>query len=142
MGYYDFKAEGGGGAKAYYLGEYSSGAQINVAAKYADYAMLTADNFIIQPKASSATYTGIRVGKHTFDNGVDPGERVDISVAGRADLSAPTISYNSSNGMLSFTQTLSGTASAGIWSSTNEASQSGSGAVTAKVYLVTEIENL
>jgi len=140
--YYDFRAAGGGGAKAYYLGEYASGASIDVGSKYADYAMLTADNFIIQSKGTSISYTGNRAGSHKFTNGLEPGERADISVAGQAAVSAPSVSYNSSTGILSFTQTISGYASAGIWDSTSEASKSGSGAVTAKVYLVTEIENL
>ena len=141
MGYYDFKTAGGG-TKAYYLGEYTSGTQIDVSARYADYAMLTSDNFIIQTNAASKYYVGRRVGSHTFDNGIDPGDSADISVAGQASLTAPSISYNSSTGMLSFSQTLSGYASAGIWDNTGEASYNGSTAVTAKVYLVTEIENL
>ena len=141
MGYYDFKTVGGG-AKAYYLGDYASGVQINVAAKYDDYAMLTADNFIIQPKAASFTYVGIRVGHHTFDNGIEPGDSADISVQGGASLTTPSISYDSSTGMLSFTLSLVGISRAGIWDSTSEASKGDSMGVTAKVYLVTEIESL
>lgn len=139
--YYNFKAQDSG-AKAFYLGEYASGAQIDVAAKYPDYAGLTADNFIIQNKAGSTSYTGNRVGYHRFDNGLEPGEKADISIAGVVAVSAPSISYNSSTGKLSFSISVSGTSSAGIWDSTNEASKSGSTTLNAKVYLVTDIENL
>ena len=139
--YYNFKTEGSG-AKAYYLGDYASRAQIDIASKYPDYAGLTADNFIIQNKAGSTSYSGNRVGYHRFENGLDPGEKADISIAGSASVSAPSISYNSSTGKLSFSISLAGSSSAGIWDRTNEASYNGSTTVTAKVYLVTDIENL
>ena len=141
MGYYNFKTEGSGG-RAYYLGTISNGGTMNVAAKYDDYANLTADNFVVQSAAGSCSYTGNRAGRHRFDNGIDPGDSADISVAGSAYVSAPSVSYNPSTGVLSFSQYIQGTASAGIWDSTSEASKSGSAGMTAKVYLLPEIETL
>jgi len=138
MGYYDFKTAGGG-TKAYYLGEYASGAVIDITSKYADYAMLTADNFIVQPTAKSVSSQNIKGYTHHFDEERD---WCEISVAGSASLSAPSISYNSSTGQLSFTLTLSQWSGSGVWSDTDKCQSSTSGAVTAKVYLVTEIENL
>lgn len=139
--YYNFKADGPS-AKAYYLGEYESGAQINVAAKYPNYSLLTQDNFVIQPKAKTLSVTGNRVGRHTFDNGIEEGGSAYISVRGSSSITAPTISYDSSTGALSFSQTISVDVGAGIWDSTSEAKKSGSGTITAKVYLLPEIENL
>ena len=141
MAYYNFKTEGSSG-KAYYLGTISHGGTMNVAAKYDDYANLTAANFVVKSAGGSCSYTGIRVGRHRFDNGIDPGDSADISVAGSASVTAPTVSYNPSTGVLSFSHYISGSASAGIWSDTNEASKSGSSGLSGYVYLLPEIENL
>lgn len=138
MGYYDFKTAGGG-TKAYYLGEYASGAQIDVAAKYDDYALLTSDNFIIQPNARSVSSQNIKGYTHHFDEERD---WCEISCAGSASISAPSKSYNSSTGKLSFTLTLSQACGSGVWSDVDDCRSSTSGGVTAKVYLVTEIEEL
>lgn len=141
MGYYNFKSQGSGG-RAYYLGTISNGGTMNVAAKYDDYANLTADNFVVQSAAGSCSYSGNRVGHHKFSNGLEPGEYADISVRGSAYVSAPSVSYNPSTGVLSFSQYIQGTSSAGIWDNDNEASKSGSAGIAAKVYLLPEIENL
>ena len=138
MGYYDFKTAGGG-TKAYYLGEYASGAVIDITSRYADYAMLTSDNFIIQPTGLSIYTQNIKGYTHHFDEERD---WCEISCAGRATLSAPSKSYNSSTGQLSFTLTLSEWCGSGVWGDTDDCQSSTSGAVTAKVYLVTEIESL
>ena len=136
--YYNFKTEESG-AKAYYLGEYASGAQIDVASKYPDYAGLSADNFIIQPTALSIYTQNIKGYTHHFDTERD---WCEISCAGRATLSAPSKSYNSSTGQLSFTLTLSEWCGSGVWDDIDDCQKSTSGAVTAKVYLVTGIESI
>lgn len=144
MAYYDFRTAGEGeqGAKAYYLGELAHGATMNVAAKYADFANLTAANFIVVPQYN------------TLQANASNTNYVDMAgwTEGRTDentatYNPPSISYNPSNGTLSFTSTLVvGGRSwgynpnvGGAWCFTYP---SGSIGLTAKVYLVTQIENL
>ena len=139
MGYYNFKAEESGGAKAYYLGTYSSGANIDVSAKYSDYAALTAANFVIHPSARSVSSSNIKGYTHHFDYDRD---WCEVSCAGSATISAPTVSYNSTTGILSFSLTLSQSCGGGVWDDTSEVRSSSSGGVSAKVYLLPEIEEL
>ena len=138
MAYYNFKAESASG-KAYYLGTYSSGAQIDVAAKYSGYANLTSANFIVQPEAKSISSRNIKGYTHHFDYERD---WCEISCAGSASISGPTINYNASTGKLSFSQTLSQWCGSGVWDDTDDCQSSTSGGMTAKVYLLPEIEAL
>ena len=139
MAYYNFKTQGNAGASAYYLGTIAHGGTMDVSAKYDGYATLTSANFIVQPEAKSTSSRNVEGKTHHFDHERD---ECDISCAGSASLSAPTINYTPSTGQLSFSQTLSQSNGGGIWSSTNEITSSSSVGITAKVYLLPEIENL
>ncbi len=139
MAYYNFKAESSSSGKAYYLGTYNSGAQIDITAKYSDYAQLTKNNFVIQPTARSTSSQNIKGKVHYFDEERDSCE---LSCGGSASMTAPNISYNSSTGKLSFSMVLSQTSGGGVWGSTNEITSSSSVVITAKVYLLPEIEAL
>ena len=138
MAYYNFKTEGSDSKPAYYLGTYNSGVTIDITSRYPNYAQLTSNNFVIQELSK---YTDAsRYGKgHDFDHDRD---YCEISVAASTSLSNPSISYNSSTGKLSFSQTLSVSGGAGIWSSTSEATCSSAVTVSAKVYLLPEIETI
>ena len=138
MAYYDFKSQDSS-KKAYYLGTYSSGTQIDISARYSDYANLTSANFVIQPEAKSIYTQNIKGYTHEFD---EPREWCEISCAGRATFSAPTINYNASTGKLSFTQTLYEWCGSGVWDDTNDCQKSQTEGMTAKVYLLPEVEAL
>ena len=136
MAYYDFKAESTSG-KAYYLGTYASGTQINVASKYSNYSNLTSANFVIQPDAKSIYSENIKGYTHHFEHERD---ECEISCAGRATFNAPTINYNPATGGLSFTLTLYQWCGSGVWGDTDDCQSSRTEAMTAKVYLLPEIE--
>ena len=139
MAYYNFKTQGNVGASAYYLGTLAHGSTMNVAAKYDGYATLTSANFVIMPLAASASSSNIEGKTHHFDHDRD---ECDISVAGSASLSTPNINYNPSTGSLSFSMVLSQWSGGGVWSSTSEIQSSSSSGVSARVYLLPEIETL
>ena len=139
MAYYNFKTQGNVGASAYYLGTLAHGATMNVAAKYDGYATLTSANFVIMTQATSTSSSNIEGKTHHFDHDRD---ECDISVAGSASLSAPTINYNPATGSLSFSQTLYQWSGGGVWSSTSEIQSSRTVGVTARVYLLPEIESI
>lgn len=143
MGYYDFRTQGTGN-KAYYLGTLSSGSTMNVAAKYDDYANLTSANFVIVPQSRS---TSSSKSNRTY---VDFGGWYSTSEdTNTAAYNQPSISYNPSTGVLSFTSTIVVGGSAydtnedspgdGKWNWTYPSATVG---LTAKVYLLPEIETL
>lgn len=143
MGYYNFKAEGSSGTAAYYLGTLSHGSIMNVASKYDGYSNLTKDNFLIVPNSGSTSahspgYQGITMGGWTWVT----------EDTNTAYFVGPTVSYNATNGQLSFSCYVScGGNSYGHdaddpsqhFASTSPSASAG---LTAKVYLVTNIENL
>ena len=143
MAYYNFKTQGSS-AKAYYLGELTSGSSMNVASKYDDYANLTSDNFVVVPQTKSASST------KTNTNYVDWGgwteKRSDTNTA---TYTQPSVSYNASTGALTFTSTVAcggssygsdnSNPSAGKWCYTYPSATQN---LTAKVYLLPEIESL
>ena len=144
MGYYNFKAEGATGAAAYYLGTLNHGSTMNVASKYQDYASLTSANFLIIPqtKTTSATPT-------------DPYEYVAIADwymkhrdTNSATYTAPSVNYNASTGVLSFSSTVACGGEAYVYDPDNptrklvRTTPSATAGLAAKVYLVPKIENL
>ena len=142
MAYYDFKTSEGAG-KAYYLGELNHGATMDVASKYADYANLTKDNFIIVPKTSSSS--GSYSDYYDHQNW-DLNWRENFAISCSSQYNAPSKNYNPANGQLSFTSTVTSygrcraNQSGGWWEHIVEASNSKG--LKADVYLLPEIENL
>lgn len=141
MGYYDFRTQGTGN-KAYYLGTLAHGSTMNVAAKYDDYANLTSENFVIVPQTNSAS-AGARNTNYVDVSGWTEYRQDNNSAA----YNAPSINYTPSTGQLSFSSTLSVGGSSyggdvdhsGKWCYTYPSTSIG---LTAKVYLLPEIENL
>ena len=144
MGYYNFKAEGTNGPSAYYLGTLTSGSSMNIASRYEDYANLTSANFLIIPQSNSVSdqkfyemtvsWDATWVEYHYDTNG--------------ATYNAPSISYNPTNGNLSFTASVACSGNAYCINSAYPSTQlmptapSKTQALTAKVYLVPKVENL
>ena len=141
MAYYDFKTAGGG-SKAYYLGTLAHGATMDVSAKYADYANLTATNFLAVAKSQS---TSASAQSNTNNYYTD---HFRVETFGSCAFYAPTISYNPANGQLSFSSTLAyGTRAnnkdpidGDAWNDTGWGNSTVG--VSADIYLVTEIETL
>ena len=143
MSYYNFKAQGTGGPTAFYLGTLAHGSTMNVAAKYDGYANLTSANFVVVPQSNSISST------KTNYNDVDvAGWREAREDTNSASYSAPSINYNASTGQLSFSSTVScGGNSFGYdvdnynfrWGQTYPSASRG---LTAKIYLLTEVQNL
>lgn len=143
MAYYNFKAEGSSGTSAYYLGTLAHGGTMDVSAKYEDYANLTSANFLIVPQNGSASssrqgYQGITMGGWTWVT----------EDTNTASFVGPTVSYNPSNGRLSFSCYVACGGSSYGHDSDNpgqrfaQTAPSASAGITAKVYLVPKIENL
>ena len=140
MGYYDYKPSQSTNKSAYYLGTLAHGAVMNVAAKYAGYANLTASNFVVVPQTGSASNT--RTNSAWID---EANWTLTISDTNTASYSAPSISYNPANGQLSFSSTVSCGGSAynyGPGWAGNGTNPSAAVGLTAKVYLLPDIENL
>ena len=142
MGYYNFKTQGNVGASAYYLGTLAHGATMNVAAKYDGYATLTSANFVIVPQTNSASASGYNTNYVDVDGWTEYRQDNNTSA-----YYAPSINYNASTGQLSFSSTLlvGGNSYGGDvhhgdrWCYTYPSATVG---LTAKVYLLPEIENL
>jgi hypothetical protein len=144
MGYYNFKAEGSAGPAAYYLGTLASGSTMNIASRYPDYANLTSANFIIVPQSGSVSNQKTAELQVPWDS---PWVEWHYDT-NSATFTAPSVSYNPTNGNLSFTCTVAcgGNAycfnSAYVSSHILSTSPSATQGITAKVYLVPKIENL
>ena len=142
MGYYNFKTQGNAGASAYYLGTLASGATMDIAAKYDDYANLTSDNFVIVPQTNVASASGYNTNYVDVDGWTE--YRQDNNTS---NYYAPSVTYTSSTGQLSFTSTLvvggnsfgGDTHHSDTWCYTYPSATVG---LTAKVYLLPEIETL
>ena len=143
MAYYNFMAEGSTGASAYYLGTLTSGSSMNISSRYPDYANLTSANFLIVPQTKSLSAYATAV-YSIYETDWSWTERDENTAA----YSAPSVSYNPSTGVLSFSSTVTvGGHGYGYdyynpgptWAHTYPSASSG---LTAKVYLVPTIENL
>lgn len=140
--YYDFKTVETEGEKAYYLGQYASGVQIDVAAKYPKFSSLTKDNFVVVPQ--NAYVEDNKQNSQSISSSGWTLIHVDTNVA---SYTAPNVTYNSSTGKLSFSASvvIGGTAyntdtgGVNIWARTNP---SKAAALTAKVYLLPEVEDI
>lgn len=140
MGYYDFKTSNEYTRPALYLGTLTSGGTMNVASKYSDYANLTADNFVIVPQSENVSASA---NNSTYIDAA--GWTEYIFDTNTAAYSAPSITYNPQNGNLTFTSTIScgGNASnAGPGWGGNGTNPRGSKALSAKVYLLPEVETV
>ena len=143
MSYYNFKAQGTGGPTAFYLGTLAHGSTMNVAAKYEGYANLTSANFVIVPQSNSTSAYASNSNYVNVANWTEVREDTNTSA-----YTAPSINYNPSTGQLSFSSTLScggnsfgrdADSSSGRWCYTYPSKTIG---LTAKVYLLTEVQNL
>ena len=144
MGYYDYKPSQSTNKSAYYLGTLAHGAVMNVAAKYAGYANLTANNFVVVPQSGDASATGY---KSFYHEGWDANWTEEHHDTNTASYRQPEITYNPSSGQLSFSCTLGVGGSAycnqyGGWWSGLQTNPSTAVGLTAKVYLLPDIENL
>lgn len=143
-----FKSSSEKSSKVYYLGEYNSGEEVNVASKYAGYGNLKNSNFILMP---SVVNEGNMVGNNT--NGLILGQTCVQSVDWQdyrysevygkvtADSVTCSGSYNSSTGKLTITANFKAT----VYGSTQNTNASfkylakkaqGTGTMKVKVYLV------
>ena len=126
---------------AYYLGTWNNGTTKNIASKYADYANLTANNFIAVPQSNSksASASGAFF-VYWYDNWYQ-----FVDDTNTVSYSQPSITYDASNGNLTVSSSLSvsGTASnRGTDIGLTTIGANGSVGLTSKVYLLPEIENL
>lgn len=143
MGYYNFKAESSTGASAYYLGTLAHGSIMNVASKYEGYANLTKNNFLIVPNSGSTS--SAKRNSQAIEIGGWSWVTEDTNTA---SFTAPSVSYNASNGQLSFSCSVSCGGSSYGHDADNPAQRfaptapSASTGLSAKVYLVPNIENL
>lgn len=126
---------------AYYLGTLGNGGTVNIASRYDDYANLTSNNFLAVPQSNSKSASN--TGSFYVYWNVDWAQYIDDSNG--VSYSAPSISYNPSNGNLTVSSSLSvsGTASnRGTDIGLATVSTSGSVGLTSAIYLLPEIENL
>jgi len=138
MGYYDFKTNSSSAQSALYLGEFNSGVEIDVSAKYSKYGLLTEDNFAVVPLNGTASagyygdYYGAAVtqmaangtasGTYTFDK-----------------------TYNSSTGKLTLTNTVKANESGKLmngYETKKTYSASNTKLLKAKVYLLPSIQDV
>ena len=129
--------------KSYYLGTLASGGTMNIAAKYAGYRNLTVSNFVLVPQSNStsasSSVSGYCPGGDTWY-----GTLYDTNTG---SYSAPTVSYNASSGILSYSASISlaGSAysqSAGGAIRVGDTAPRGSVGLTAKVYLLPVIGSI
>lgn len=140
MGYFDFKTDAANAQPALYLGTYSSGSQINVTSKYSNYASLTASNFIVEPIGGSTS--GSYSKSHDIKVG---GWTIYLSGSYSASCSFNK-TYNASTGVLSITNTVSRATNGSLYDYSGGSvyepySSSGTSGLSAKVYLVPDIED-
>jgi len=133
-----FKSSSEKASKVYYLGEYSSGAEVDVASKFAGYASLTNANFIVEPTSTLSGSFGYSINGYS---NVANGAAVSVTVSASSE--TVTKSYNNSTGKLTVT-IKSNVSSSGRrynvvdWSSESWTTGSGNGSFTGKVkvYLI------
>lgn len=140
--YYDFKTTGSESGKAYYLGEFTSGDPIDVASKYPKFSALTIDNFAIVPITK---YASTQQGNAQTISATS-GWTLYHTDINNATYTAPSVTYNSSTGQLSFSASLSvggqaynsqngGGTAAHTYPATTQP-------LTAKVYLLPKVEDI
>jgi hypothetical protein len=139
MGYYDFKTNSVAGQSALYLGTFTSGAEIDVSAKYSKYGSLTADNFAVVPTggSTSASYQVTHV--------IQGDTQMAVQGTGTATYTFSK-SYNSSTGKLTITNTVGEVENGKLYNPVGSTNfpyyKSNTTSLSAKVYLLPSIQDV
>ena len=128
--------------KSYYLDTISNGGTMDIASKYADYANLTADNFVLVPQSNSKSASST-ISTYCQGGATWYGTLYDTNTG---SYSQPSITYDATNGILHYNASISLAGSAYSQSDggaikTGDTAPRGSVGLTAKVYLLPVIED-